>query len=80
MEDNVIWHDVSGALALHYHFNEFTGLLFEPKVTVQIGDGRSDKDLINVSTRLGFVQGFLTEAACNAERQPTSGRQDVSFS
>lgn len=57
-EDNVIWHDVVGALALHYHFSEFTGLILEPKVTVQIGDGRSSKDLVNVSTRFGLVRGF----------------------
>lgn len=57
-EETAIWHDASGALAFHYHFTEFSGLLFEPKVTVQIGAGRSSKDLVNVSSRLGFVQGF----------------------
>jgi len=57
-EDSMIWHDASGALAFHYHFTEFMGLLFEPKVTVQIGDGRTDKDLINVSSRLGFIRAF----------------------
>ena len=57
-EDNFIWHDASGACAFHYHFSEFTGLVFEPKVTVQIGDGRSTKDLVNVSARLGLVQAF----------------------
>lgn len=57
-EDNFIWHDVIGACAFHYHFSEFTGVVFEPKVAVQIGDGRSSKDLVNVSARLGFVRAF----------------------
>ncbi len=57
-EDSMIWHDASGALAFHYHITEFMGLLFEPKVTVQIGDWRRDVDLVNVSTRLGFIQAF----------------------
>jgi hypothetical protein len=58
VEDNLIWHDVVGSCAVHYHFNEFTGILFEPKLTVQIGEGRTPKDLINVSAKLGLVRGF----------------------
>jgi hypothetical protein len=57
-EDDVIWHDAYGSLAMHYRFSEFNGLIFEPRVTVQIGDGRSSKDLVNVSARLGYVRGF----------------------
>lgn len=57
-EDNAIWHDAVGACAFHYHISEFMGVTFEPKVTVQIGDGRSTDDLVNVSARLGWVQAF----------------------
>ena len=57
-EDNVIWHDAVGSCAFHYRFSEFTGITFEPKLTVQIGEGRSTKDLINVSTKFGFVRAF----------------------
>lgn len=57
-EDNLIWHDATGACAFHYHFTEFWGLVFEPKVAVQIGEGRSTKDLVNVSARLGLVKAF----------------------
>jgi hypothetical protein len=57
-EDKLIWHDAYGSLAMHYRINEFNGVVFEPKVTVQIGDGRSSEDLVNVSARLGYVRGF----------------------
>lgn len=57
-DDKMIWHDAVGSCAFHYHFSEFTGIVAEPKVTVQIGDGRSTKDLVNVALRFGLVRAF----------------------
>lgn len=58
-EDTFLWHDVSGACAFNYKFNEFNGIVFEPKLIAKIGDGRSAvNDLINVNVSLGYVRSF----------------------
>lgn len=54
-EEESIWHDATGSCAIHYHFTEYLGVVFEPKVTVQYGEGRKSGDLVNISSRLGFV-------------------------
>jgi hypothetical protein len=59
IEDNFLWHDITGGCAFNYKINEFNGLVLEPKVIAKIGDGRStSKDLINVTASLGYVRSF----------------------
>ena len=57
-EDDNLWHDITGALTVHYLFNEFNGISIEPKVVIKVGPGRTPKDLINASLNLGYAWGF----------------------
>jgi hypothetical protein len=57
-EGDYLWHDVTGSCAFHFIFNEFNGLTIEPKITAKLGKGRSSKDLLNVSTTIGYVLAF----------------------
>ena len=53
-----LWHDVTGACAVHFIINEFNGINFEPKVTAKFGEGRKPSDLLNVSASVGYVLAF----------------------
>ncbi len=53
-----LWHDLSGSCPFHFLFNEFNGLVVDPKVTVKFGSGHADKDLLNVSMSVGYVKSF----------------------
>jgi hypothetical protein len=53
-----LWHDAYGSCALHFIFNEFNGLTFEPKVIARFGDGLKSSDMLNVSATIGYVLAF----------------------
>ena len=57
-DGNFLWHDVTGACAVHFIINEFNGITFEPKVTAKFGEGRKGSDLLNVSASMGYVLAF----------------------
>jgi hypothetical protein len=57
-DGNNLWHDVYGACAVHFIFNEFNGLTFEPKVIAKFGGGRKSSDMLNVAASLGYVLAF----------------------
>jgi hypothetical protein len=57
-EGTHLWHDLTGSCALHFVFNEFNGLTFEPKLIARFGDGLKSSDMLNVGATLGYVLGF----------------------
>lgn len=50
-----IAHDISLSCAFYYKFSETLGFSFEPKGLFKLGEGRNDKDLVNIQSQFSLV-------------------------
>jgi hypothetical protein len=50
-----IAHDFIASCPVYYKFNEFHGMVVEPKGVFKLGETRGTKDLINLQLQVGYV-------------------------
>jgi hypothetical protein len=48
-------NDFTFSCPFYYKLNEYHGISFEPKALVKFGEGRTDKDLVNIHAQVAYV-------------------------